>query len=204
MCFDPSSLLNKLSLTRASQPLYSTTPALKQTSPSRPRDHNMIPIRQVAPRADVGYTKLSQIGEGGFGKVYNARRNADGTVFALKEMKPRDNVTQSEMRADLRKELDCIQRVQPHHHIIQAYDAFEKGPEFSLIVFPAANGGHLQRYLQNIPRAGATSPGTIDVVEKAFGCLAHGLAHMHVRHLRHKDIKPGNILLHGGRVICKP
>lgn len=39
------------------------------------------------------------------------------------------------------------------------------------------------------------------VLEQGFGCLSLGLAFMHVRNIRHKDIKPQNILVHHERLI---
>lgn len=38
-------------------------------------------------------------------------------------------------------------------------------------------------------------------LERAFGCLAMGLAFLHEKKVRHKDIKPRNILVHRGTVI---
>jgi serine/threonine protein kinase len=35
----------------------------------------------------------------------------------------------------------------------------------------------------------------------AFGCLASTLAYMHANHVRHKDVKPGNILVHRGNIV---
>jgi serine/threonine protein kinase len=41
----------------------------------------------------------------------------------------------------------------------------------------------------------------ITVLRQAFGCLLQGLQYMHQRRIRHKDIKPSNILIHHGQVI---
>jgi serine/threonine protein kinase len=39
------------------------------------------------------------------------------------------------------------------------------------------------------------------VLERAFGCLSNALAFMHAQRIRHKDIKPQNVLVHQGNVI---
>ena len=39
------------------------------------------------------------------------------------------------------------------------------------------------------------------ILQRAIGCLASGLAFMHEQTIRHKDIKPQNILIHGGSVL---
>lgn len=39
------------------------------------------------------------------------------------------------------------------------------------------------------------------VIRQGFGCLASGLAFMHRKRIRHKDVKPQNILVHQGTFI---
>jgi serine/threonine protein kinase len=39
------------------------------------------------------------------------------------------------------------------------------------------------------------------VLQHAFGCLANGLEYIHAKGIRHKDIKPQNILVHHGSVL---
>ncbi|KAF9739621.1 Mitogen-activated protein kinase kinase kinase YODA [Paraphaeosphaeria minitans] len=34
-----------------------------------------------------------------------------------------------------------------------------------------------------------------------MGCLAHALSHIHSKLIKHKDIKPQNILFHNNRVV---
>jgi serine/threonine protein kinase len=38
-------------------------------------------------------------------------------------------------------------------------------------------------------------------LERAFGCLAAGLAFIHKNRVRHKDIKPSSILIHRGNIL---
>ena len=81
--------------------------------------------------------------------------------------------------------------------------------EFVLILQPVADALDLARYLENIVDLQAVSPkdfeksdhnGRMDsmlaTLDRAFGCLTTGLAFIHGQQVRHKDIKPHNILIH--------
>jgi serine/threonine protein kinase len=49
----------------------------------------------------------------------------------------------------------------------------------------------------------AVAESDIITLRRSFGCLATALAYLHEKQVRHKDIKPGNILLSEGRVyLC--
>jgi serine/threonine protein kinase len=66
---------------------------------------------------------------------------------------------------------------------------------------PAANA-NLSEFLENyreIPDRD-TSP-EADTLRRSFGCLVSGLAYIHRKGIRHKDIKPQNILVNGKVVI---
>jgi serine/threonine protein kinase len=58
-------------------------------------------------------------------------------------------------------------------------------------------GGRADKLGQLIQRKGSMRA----IMQKAFGCLASGLAFIHKQTIRHKDIKPQNILIHEGNVL---
>ena len=86
----------------------------------------------------------------------------------------------------------------PHRHIIQLMGSFSrqgyKG-EGNLILSPLAECTP-EEYLSKEPVTGRK-----ETVRQWFGCLAGGLMKMHKQRIKHKDIKPGNLLVHGDNVI---
>jgi serine/threonine protein kinase len=69
-----------------------------------------------------------------------------------------------------------------------------------LILTPVADRGALDDFLQDAREGLLTRTETM-VLYKSFGCLASGLSFMHTEKIRHKDIKPHNILVHRGSLI---
>ena len=47
----------------------------------------------------------------------------------------------------------------------------------------------------------STSSDKLSLLHSFFGCLAHGLRYLHDVKVRHRDIKPQNILVQGDRVL---
>ena len=93
-----------------------------------------------------------------------------------------------------------MQRLSSHAHIIQIAGTYTCDHELGMILSPAANEGDLAAYIAKAFEAGMTREQEV-VLNRAFGCLASGLAYIHEHTIRHKDIKPQNILIHDGRVI---
>ncbi|KAF2809762.1 kinase-like protein, partial [Mytilinidion resinicola] len=72
-----------------------------------------------------------------------------------------------------------------------------------LIMSPVADTD-LAKYLKGI--ASSTSAGLLPVeditnLRSYFGCLANALQYLHEQSIRHKDIKPQNILIESGNVL---
>lgn len=73
---------------------------------------------------------------------------------------------------------------------------------------PVADGGNLESFMEEICESSdhdakdpAQTKAMARIFVQAFGCLADGLAYLRHRQIRHKDIKPRNILIHQGRVL---
>jgi serine/threonine protein kinase len=71
-----------------------------------------------------------------------------------------------------------------------------------------ASHGDLEEFLAEcsgeIDKTAIQTPGVAamkHVIRQGFGCLASGLAFMHRKRIRHKDVKPQNILVHQGKFI---
>lgn len=106
-----------------------------------------------------------------------------------------------------------MRRLADHHHVVKLHASYVVGRELALILTPVADDGDLADFLhayRDLSLSG-TQPKSDRLVdslasmqrtlENAYGCLAAGLAFMHEQTIRHKDIKPQNILVHRGSVL---
>jgi serine/threonine protein kinase len=101
-----------------------------------------------------------------------------------------------------KNEVDIMKRLHSHPHIVQVYWSYTRGRELGMLLTPVASDKDLGSYLLDIQDTGeGPTLEQRDVLLRAFGCLASGLAYIHRHTIRHKDIKPQNILVHNGRMI---
>jgi serine/threonine protein kinase len=98
------------------------------------------------------------------------------------------------------KEIEILQplRNSPHWHVIQLLGFFSK-PECNndgcLILSPLAECT-LEDYISQKP-----VPRRKWAVQRWFGCLAGGLTNIHEQNTKHKDIQPGNLLVHDDNIV---
>jgi serine/threonine protein kinase len=158
--------------------------------------HKDLSISSILP-----FQYVDKLGVGASAVVDVVEDKANQERFAHKVFRPylgRDR----HFKEAFKNEIEIIKRLQSHPHIIQIHWSYTRGRELGMLLTPVANDKDLGAYLLDIHDTGA-SP----VLEKrlvlltAFGCLTSGLAYIHRQTIRHKDIKPQNILVHEGRVI---
>ncbi|KAI9722618.1 MAG: hypothetical protein M1812_001549 [Candelaria pacifica] len=96
-------------------------------------------------------------------------------------------------------EIRIIERLSEHHHIIKVFSSYTHKRELGLILEPVADSGDLNELIQALRDSEKSlDDNTSSMLVRGFGCLASGLAFMHKQCIRHKDIKPHNILIHQG------
>ncbi|KAH8701441.1 kinase-like domain-containing protein [Phaeosphaeriaceae sp. PMI808] len=154
-------------------------------------DRNMLPFRSLGP-----------LGFGNSAMVDIVEDQTTGQKFAHKYFGKVYSKDVEKSKEAFRNEISIIKRLQSHSHIIRVFGSYACGRELGMLLIPIANGGDLRAYLQDIKDAG--NPLTEEqhsVLNDSFGCLASGLAFIHKHTIRHKDIKPSNILIHNDRII---
>jgi len=138
------------------------------------------------------YELLSEIGRGGFGRVYRARDLHLERIVALKVLEPA--LTREPAAVErFRREAQLAARLR-HPNVVDIYDI---GGRYGLIWYTMelVEGPNLA---QLVERSGALPLGRVlQLLREALGALAEA----HAAGLVHRDIKPENMLLDGGGAL---
>ena len=97
------------------------------------------------------------------------------------------------------QEVTVIKRLDPAYHIVEVFGTYTRGRELGLLLLPVADCDLWQAL--TMPEHERNELLSDNDLSRAMGCLCVGLAHIHQRGVRHKDIKPHNILIHKSRIV---
>jgi tetratricopeptide (TPR) repeat protein len=133
----------------------------------------------------AGYEVLGELGRGGMGVVYLARKLALNRPCALKMILAGPHGG-SAAAARFRAEAEAVARLR-HPGIVQIYHVGEASglPFLELEYLP---GGNLDRKLNGTPRAPLEAARMVEA-------LALAIAEAHGKGIVHRDLKPANVLL---------
>jgi serine/threonine protein kinase len=142
--------------------------------------------------SDVPLVKLSELGKGGFGSVDRVRSEISFREYARKLI-PRGPTFRKDRKIlkDFENELNNLRKLS-HQHIVQLVGSYTDPQFVGIIMYPVAEY-NLKEYL-----AGPFVP---SLVQTFFGCLATAVRFLHENRVRHKDIKPQNVLVNRGSVL---
>lgn len=138
--------------------------------------------------------------KGSYGMVTKVKDSDSGAVYALKQQIV-GSVESRNARAKKHLE-DEMKRLRGlhHKHIVRLVKSYERADSYGLLLEPAATGdllGLLDRFHKNrfcAVKGCSDRTWLRPIFLTAFGCLSQGLAYIHGKDIRHKDVKPGNIL----------
>ncbi|KAH7079473.1 kinase-like domain-containing protein [Paraphoma chrysanthemicola] len=135
------------------------------------------------------------LGRGGFGQVDRVLSLISFKEYARKQV-PRGLAFRGRQKEDIKRfiaEIEILKRLK-HHHIVEFVGSYTDPKCISLIMSPVAEMD-LAAYLKR------ANESNLPELRTFFGCLATALEFLHEQNVRHKDIKPGNILANCGRVL---
>ena len=145
---------------------------------------------------EIPYKYVKSLGSGGQGCVEAVSK--DGFQYARKivhqqrPLKPTD-------RDRILLEAKIVHDLS-HEHIVRIIETYQQGHIFVIIMQPVAKGD-LAKYLDDLDNtAGHEADQYKEQLMGWFRCLANAMAYLHDAKVRHRDIKPRNILTIQGNV----
>jgi serine/threonine protein kinase len=146
-------------------------------------------LRTGTPLPEVpGLLLEEEIGRGGMGVVYRARRTEDGRTVALKLIPGAEHARWSRWLAEL---------ADLRHPNLVSLEAFGTHAGLHFVVMPLVSGGDLKERLAEfaVASSGRTERAARRTVAVLMTKVAEAVAFLHRRGILHRDLKPSNILL---------
>ncbi|MEW6741922.1 MAG: FHA domain-containing serine/threonine-protein kinase [Planctomycetota bacterium] len=168
-----------------SESLTSTPPPLPPSQDGDERDENGA-VRSLVGRTVGGYEILERIGRGGMGTVYRALQLSLNREVALKVLSPK--LTRDVQFVDqFVREARAAGQLN-HPHIVQVFDVGREGPlYFYSMEFMAS--GPISRRLEK------DGPLPVKDALRIVTDAARALEYAELKHIVHRDIKPGNLMV---------
>lgn len=143
----------------------------------------------------VPFQNKGILGSGGFAQVDRVMSTITNKQYARKIFHKNKFGRFKDSLADFENELEILKQMK-HEHIVEIVGSYTDPRYMALIMSPVADCD-LSRFLR-------TAPGSRDGISSLrtfFGCLATAVAYLHKNKIRHKDIKPSNVLVKDGNVL---
>jgi len=157
--------------------------------------------RAVVPATNFSFEIIRELGQGGYGRVYEVKQLPNGDLFARKFVRApnanQDNGHRQETRQRVVNEVATSKKLQ-HHHIASILLWTEDLEGFSLIM-PTVADCDLRVFLESCINDSFPKD-RISLMDPWFGCLTTALRFAHANRVKHDDLKPSNILIKDNRV----
>ncbi len=145
---------------------------------------------------DGNYEVVRVIGEGGMGRVYEARHTRLQTKRFAVKLLHHDLAREPEVVTRFQREAEAAS-VLTHPNVVGVYDVNTSADGRPYIVAELLEGEELGKYLERV--------GKLPVIEAVHVVrqVCHALAAAHVAGIVHRDVKPENVFLAGPKATVK-
>ncbi|KAI9778463.1 MAG: hypothetical protein M1839_008109 [Geoglossum umbratile] len=150
------------------------------------------PRRKLTLSHPLPFISVRDLGHGASGSVDQIYWKDTRRVFARKIIR----LPSRSMLSQFLKEVEIMKRLL-HAHLVALVGSYIRGREFAIIMNPAADCD-LGDYMENFSLDNHEGERQLC---RWYSCLVSGLKYMHDNSIRHKDIKPRNILVHGENIL---
>ncbi|KAI9890845.1 MAG: hypothetical protein M1814_003629 [Vezdaea aestivalis] len=152
--------------------------------------------RHFSKDGDIHFQRIKWLGRGGFGDVDHVWSRLSLEEYARKRIhRGRTFQRDKEAIKDFENELATLKRL-AHKHLIKFVGSYSDPQYIAILMSPVADCD-LSKFLKADPFPAER----LQLLHQSYGCLTSALLHLHDNKIRHKDIKPGNILIHGDNVL---
>ncbi|KAH9579780.1 Protein kinase domain [Trypanosoma melophagium] len=170
------------------------TERLKTSCHSSDEDEAVAVYTGGKPKISIDdFELIATIGEGTFGRVYQAREKGTDNIFAIKEMR-KEVVERENMVEHISAEKVILQNIS-HPFIVSLHYAFQTSSCLYLVL-EFLSGGELFYHLGNVR--------VFDEYRAKFYCgeIALAIGYLHSRNIIYRDLKPENAVLDKDGHVC--
>ncbi|KAH6669245.1 kinase-like domain-containing protein [Halenospora varia] len=143
------------------------------------------------------YEAIGKLGSGAYGEVEKVISLLSHQEFARKKISRRTRHLRKNEHGikSFLAELRVLKRIS-HNHCVKMIGSYTDHKYLALIMSPVADC-NLVSYMEDA----ANSVDKQSLLRTFFGCLCNGLQYLHQSKIRHRDVKPANILVKGANVL---
>jgi hypothetical protein len=142
----------------------------------------------------VPLTSVRSLGKGSFSSVDVVKSWVTGELYARKRMERKTMLPDAkEGMKTFVNELEIMKKAR-HRHIVELVGSYTDMYYIGIIFSPIADMD-MAGYLTKLEEDGLEDNSKRGLIRSFFGCLLSGLGYLHSINIRHKDIKPENILI---------
>jgi serine/threonine protein kinase len=144
---------------------------------------------------EVPFKKVGELGKGGFGYVDRVVSTISHQEYARKLiLRGRTFKKDKQVLRDFTKELSNLKQLS-HKHLVELVGSYTDKKFVAIVMLPVADT-NLQTFLERKD----LDERSRSLLRPFFGCLTSALCYLHDNRIRHKDIKPSNVLIKGDQV----